>query len=284
MFKYKANAKINLTLDVTSKREDGYHNIRTVMQSISLADYVTVTPNDSERIMIRCSDERIPCGEKNIAYKAADTFFNESGMFFGVHIDIEKNIPSEAGLGGGSADAAAVLTALNSLSGNIYNTKELCRIGEKIGADVPFCIVGGTCLCEGIGGEINPLSSIPDCVIVIGKGKKGISTKDAYSKIDECDLGDKYAFDISVFDKDIYAISNACSNIFEECADIDEIHQIKKIMLENNALCPHLSGSGSAVYGIFTDIKGAEKACDTLQKSGYFGVVCKPEKKGIVLI
>ncbi|MGN1138461.1 MAG: 4-(cytidine 5'-diphospho)-2-C-methyl-D-erythritol kinase, partial [Ruminococcus sp.] len=153
--KVKAPAKINLSLDVIKKRPDGYHDVAMVMQSVSLYDYVTVETNDTDKINIFCDYPDVPCDERNIAYKACQAFFDYVKMDInGVDVTIEKNIPTQAGLAGGSADGAAVIVALNKLFDTHLKSKELCEIGSKIGADVPFCIVGGTKLAKGTGTDL----------------------------------------------------------------------------------------------------------------------------------
>ena len=171
-----AKAKINIYLDVTGKRADGYHLLETVMHTVSLCDTVTLTKTDRSGIEISCSEPLIPCNEKNIAYKCAAAFFEKTGISGGsVSIDIIKRIPSQAGMGGGSADGAAVLTGLDRLFETDLSENELVSIGAKIGADIPFCIKGGCGYCTGIGEIIEPLPAIRGCVL-IGKGKAGIST------------------------------------------------------------------------------------------------------------
>lgn len=277
----KANAKINLTLEVTGKRPDGYHELRSIMQSVSLHDTVTVSP-EGESTVISCDKPFIPCDERNIAFKAAEAFFNEYGRSFGVKIHIEKNIPSEAGLGGGSADGAAVLTALNILSGMPFTEEKLISMGAKVGADIPFCLKGGTRLCTGIGEIMEEKPSLPLCHIVIAKGNEGISTAKAFAAIDAYGF-DKALTDLSPFENgSIEKIANLCMNDFEKAADIPEINTIKNTMLSHGALCSVLSGSGSAVYGIFTDSSAAHSCCQKLEKSGFFAYQALPEKQGLI--
>jgi 4-diphosphocytidyl-2-C-methyl-D-erythritol kinase len=273
-----AYAKINLYLDVTGKRSDGYHCIKSVMQSISLYDTVTVSKNNSDSIRITCNDSSIPCDETNIAVKAAQKFFNETGCFFGIDIDIVKRIPSQAGLGGGSSDGAAVLTALNQLSQADLSVQKLCKIGALVGADIPFCIMGGTALCEGIGEILTPLRPLPDCYIVIAKGTAGISTKEAYNKIDMLTNKDNSDIPIqSIFNNaDISKICSICYNIFEKVSDVSEITSIKEIMYRYGAQVSCMSGSGSAVFGIFTDNVRALKCTEYLKSNNYFSKLCNP--------
>lgn len=273
-----AYAKINLYLDVTGNRSDGYHCIKSVMQSISLYDTVTVSKNNSDNIRITCSDKNIPCDEANTAFKAAQAFFRETKDYFGVDIDIVKRIPSQAGLGGGSSDGAVVLTALNQISHTGFSIQELCEIGAKAGADIPFCIMGGTALCEGIGEILTPLRPLPDCYIVIAKGTAGISTKEAYNKIDLLTNKDNSDMPIlSIYNNsDIAEICSVCYNIFEMVSDVSEINTIKEIMYRYGALVSCMSGSGSAVFGIFTDNAYALKCTEYLKASNYFSKLCRP--------
>ena len=186
MFKCeKAYAKINLSLDITGKRADGYHLLETVMQSVSLYD--TVRVERAEEFSVSCSNPHVPL-QGNIAEKAARAFLAAAGLSGGASIHIEKRIPMEAGMAGGSTDAAAVLRALNSLCGERFSRQELCSIGAGIGADVPFCVVVGTCLARGIGEQLTPLPSMMPCRILVVKPSEGISTAAAYRMLDESGL------------------------------------------------------------------------------------------------
>ena len=280
-----AHAKINLALQITGRRDDGYHNLKTVMQSISLADTVTIKRNNSDFISVSCSDTYIPSGGGNIACKAAKAFFEAAGISHtGTEIEIDKHIPHQAGLGGGSADAAAVIYGLNILCSTNFAVERLCEIGVSIGADIPFCLVGGTALCEGIGEKITPMPLIPDCHIVIAKGSEGISTKDAYSRIDALGKLPEYDFDVSGFSTDIITVSKACSNIFERAANIPEIIKIKNIMLQNGALTSIMTGSGSAVFGIFTDKMLSVSCAQILSDNGFFSNISKPVNAGVKIV
>ena len=175
-----APAKINLFLDIRGKRSDGYHIVSMVMQSISLCDEITVSRTDDGDIKIVCSDENIPLDETNTVYKAVELFFKETEKENkGIEIKIKKNIPTEAGLGGGSTDAAAVLHALNKLYDTELSRKELAEIGAEIGADVPFCVYGGTMSASGIGTILSPLPDLPECYLVIVKPNIGVCTEQA---------------------------------------------------------------------------------------------------------
>lgn len=279
----KANAKINLGLDIVGTRNDGYHLLKTVMQSVSLYDIITLEKSD--KISVKCSDETLPCDEQNLAFKAAKKFFEETKIVGGVKISIEKNIPSQAGLGGGSADAAGTIFALNKLYNTDLSDERLCEIGEKVGSDVPFCIVGGTKLCEGIGEKLTSLKPVSDMKIVISKGSDGISTIEAYKTYDKLQ-GIKHP-DIDML---VNAINNGekfsslCGNVLELTAFLATVDEIKETMIELGAENSVMTGSGSAVFGIFDNEKLAEKCCENLKKSGLFATVSVPTECGIEII
>ena len=179
-----APAKINLFLDIIGRLDNGYHSLFMVMQSVGLEDVLTLEISEENGIYLTCSDERLPTDEKNIAYKAAKKFFEAMEKEPCVKIYIEKKIPFAAGLAGGSADAAAVLVALNELYGRCFDTRELCKIGLLIGSDVPFCICGGTQLSQNTGGVLSPLEPLKECFIVLAKPECGVSTAEAYAAVD----------------------------------------------------------------------------------------------------
>lgn len=276
----KAYAKINLFLDIESKRDNGYHNIISVMQSISLCDTVTVEYNACEGkiIEVTCDKEGIPTGEKNIAYKAADAFLS-SGH---VKIHIEKRIPAAAGLAGGSTDAAAVLMLLNDLTENKVSFDELIKIGAKIGADVPFCMVGGTCLTLGIGEEISKFTTMKDAYIVVACHGEGVSTPKAYSALDGM-YGDFKNY--KPHTENLEALKNSANglsymfNIFESAIlpVRPDVQKIKDIMTECGALHSLMSGSGPSVFGIFHSRKSAENARDILASIGADAYLCTPQ-------
>lgn len=281
-----ANAKINLYLDVTGIRDNGYHNIKSIMQTVNLCDTVTVeTFDDPCEIALTCSWPSVPTGEKNIAYKAAAAFYREYGMHdSGCRIHIEKRIPMEAGLAGGSTDAAAVLKLLNELYNKPFNMDRLCAIGAKLGADVPFCIMGGTMLCEGIGEMLSPLPPMPHCHIVVARGGEGISTPVAYGLIDEKHSrnfsspgGDYHKLHNGLSCGSIHTVASSMYNIFEDV--ILPAHSVatklKEIMIEHGALGAMMSGSGPSVFGLFMSEDAAAKAAEkagTIAKA----FICKP--------
>ena len=274
-----AYAKINLNLTVTGKLENGYHTIKSVMQSVSLCDIVTLNLNNSGIITINSDDNSMPLDDTNIACKAAKNFFRTADINSGLSVYIEKNIPQKAGLGGGSADGAAVLTGLNNLFDNLFSREQLLSLGAKIGADIPFCITGGTCLCEGIGEKITALPPLPDCKIIIAKGADGISTITAYQEIDKiiskCEY-DKYNFDISVYSKGLPEIAKSASNIFEAVTNLPDILKIKTIMKSHGALTALMSGSGSAIFALFDrSAESKAKAClEDLAGNGFWAQEC----------
>lgn len=275
--KLKANAKINLTLDVLGKREDGYHLIDSVFQSVSLCDIVEVDMSDS--IVVGCSDNTI-CDESNIAYKAAKKFFEYTGTQGGAGIKIEKNIPLASGMGGGSADAAAVIVALDRLYNTNLSKDALCEIGLSVGADVPFCIMGGTARVGGIGEQMSKLPNMPDCAILLIKHGKKLSTADMYSKVDafpqESFYTDKMVEGIKASD-----LSAVCQNVFNAfdsvCDNEDLVNDIKS----TSPLTVSLSGSGPTVFAIYADMMQANTAKVELQKKGYNPYVVIPSKCGI---
>lgn len=288
----KAPAKINLILDIVGKRADGYHNLRSVMQAISIFDYVTLNVKGEKcelpEISITCDKPDIPTDESNIAYKACKAFFNHSGEmpFKKIKIHIEKNIPSGAGLGGGSADGAAVLIGLNRLCNYIYSVEELCKIGASVGADIPFCINGGTALCEGIGEIITPLKPLPECEILVVKPEISISTPLSYKKFDELDnprLSDFDAFINALENYNLQRISFTLSNSLEDVTDESIINDIKNDMLKSGALGSVMTGSGSAVFGIFDDKTAAEKCAEKFNEQ-MFSQVCKPLESGSEIV
>ncbi len=275
-----ANAKINFTLDIKGKREDGYHLLDSVMQSVSLSD--TVTLEKSDNITVSCSDGEIS-GESNIAFKAAKTFFDFTKISGGVDIYIEKNIPKAAGLGGGSADAAAVIVGLDKLYKTNLSIENLCKIGLKVGADVPFCIVGATARVKGIGEVLEPLPKFPQRYLVIVKNGEKLSTKAMYESIDS-------KSEISCYtDKFIEnhlngqadeALKN-CGNAFEAVCKTDNI---RKLSLKYNPLCVGLSGSGPSVYVAFENKEDAQKLSDELTLLGFKPNIASTVNYGIKII
>lgn len=280
--KVMAPAKINLMLDVTGKREDGYHTLTTIMQTVSLADIVTITEQNDNVITVRTTDPTVPSDEGNIAYTAVEKFAEYTNVQYnGLKIDIEKNIPSQAGLGGGSADAAAVLVGLNDMFDTGLSVDQLCDIAVTIGADVPFCVSGGTKLCTGIGEIMSDVTSLEECQIVIAKGNSGISTKTAFEKIDS--IVAKKNHDYSCYDGSLCSVKRIGYNIFEDVAENDDVSYIKDKMISMSAEYSAMSGSGSAVFGIFAN-NSAQLCRDYLSDYGIFSVLCHPIDNGAKII
>ena len=285
--KVKAPAKINLSLDVLGKRPDGYHEISTVMQAVSLYDTVTVSDNDSGEVTISCNYEGVPCDDRNICAKAAYRFFDYCKMDVkGIHIDIDKNIPTQAGLAGGSSDGAAVIMALNQIFNTKLSLAEMNAIGERVGADVPFCIEGGTKLCTGIGTDFKKLPSFHCPHIVICKPDSvSVSTAEAYSKVDALNPHPCYTDEMvkALYSRDMFMISTTIFNDFELALQIPEVNQIKKIMLDCKAKGAGMSGSGSAVFALFTSERKAKKCVDSLKEIYPKTFLCQPIKIGCLI-
>lgn len=272
------NAKINLFLDLGGVLLNGYHGIWTVMQSIDLYDRITVDFSEAG-ISVSCTDKRIPTGEKNIAYKAAALFLEAVGSEQGVSVCIEKKIPSQAGLGGGSADAAGTLRALNRLFGMPLDDRTLAKIAFRCGADVPFCLDGGMGLCQNMGEIIAPLPSLKDVFIVVAKPQAGVSTADAYAAYDSAvwvRRADREQFLYFAATGNTPEILRRCSNLFEQFIEVPGRADIKSVMRKYHAKAACMSGSGSAVYGIFTDLATAEKCAEDIKSITKEVFVCRP--------
>lgn len=277
-------AKINLWLTVKGKRPDGYHEIESIMQTVTLFDTVTVTKNDggANNIAITCTNPDVPCDGRNLCHKAAVKFFEAAGISgYGISIHIEKRIPMAAGLAGGSTDGAAVLILLDKLYGNPFTEDELCAIGAKLGADIPFCIRGGSLIAEGIGEILTECSPMPDCHMVIACGGEGVSTPWAYGLIDENPTptsGDIAGLVDSLNSGDVDTACRKMRNDFESVVlpHREVARKIKEIMEKCGAKRAMMSGSGPSVFGVFESEDTAEKACECILKEGCFASVCIP--------
>ncbi|MGN1111424.1 MAG: 4-(cytidine 5'-diphospho)-2-C-methyl-D-erythritol kinase [Oscillospiraceae bacterium] len=275
---FTANAKLNLYLDITGRRRDGYHTLETVMQSIDLADYVTVRGIEGAGITVSCSNPLIPTDRRNICYKAAVNYFAAVEKSIGVEIAIDKRVPHAAGLGGGSADAAAVLRALNILNGNALSEEALLQVAAKTGADVPFCMTGGTKLCLGIGDELTEIEPFPERVYLVIMPDFLCDTKGAYCEYDKNPLPRrnglaKFLKSGSEFPKKMY-------NVFRVLYENDKIAEILDRLTALGAQGAELSGSGAAVFGIFDDIQSASTAAREFPT--LFTAVCRPVQSGII--
>lgn len=282
----KVSAKINLSLDVTGKYDNGYHEIESIFQSVSIYDTLTVTKLDSPEIVISCSDPDVPCDKRNIVYKAAELFFRETKIIGGAQIHIEKKIPSQAGLGGGSSDGAGVLYALNMLYDTGLYGRKLAELGGKVSADTAFFTVGGTAYVSGIGEEIQSIRYIPKVDMVIAKGASGISTPEAYSKIDSLvsPIHPQTQKLLKAIDKGKFLSKcKLCQNIFEMVTDLKDVTNLKRQMMENGAMTSVMSGSGSSVFGIFPDKESALKCADMLKEKYPFAAYCRAVPDSIII-
>ena len=287
----KARGKINLTLDVVGKRDNGYHDLRMIMQTINLYDTITVKKTKTPGIRINNNLAWLPKDDRNITYKAAEKFLKEANITSGVYIDIFKRIPVAAGLAGGSSDAAAVLVGINKLFETHFSKKKLMEMGLEIGADVPFCILRGTVLAEGIGEILTPLPSLPSMHILLAKPNISVSTASVYKalKVDEITKHpktDEYVEAIKA--RDIQFITNNMDNVLEDVTIKmhPQIEQIKQDMIEYGALGSMMSGSGPTVFGIFPSRYKAAVAAEYfknqcgLREVHVTSTFCKAKREG----
>lgn len=278
----QAKAKINLYLKVTGKRPDGYHDLVTVMQSVSLCDNLTFLRTDDGVLSLDCGGV-LENDDSNLIIRAARAYFAASKSPFGVKITLEKNIPMAAGLGGGSADAAATLRALNTLDGNRFSEAELCEIGARVGADVPFCVVNGTRLCRGIGERMQPIENHLGGVLVIAIAGEGVSTPVAFRALDDIygnfqSIGEEIpAALLAAMERG--ALTDAKShfyNMFEESVEPlrPAVTACKKTLLSCGATHAMMSGTGPSVWGIFENEKDAARAVEALKAEGARAYLC----------
>ena len=266
-----AYAKLNLTLDILGKRDDGYHEMQMVMQTVSLHDDVTVTLTDGKGITCRVDGAALPCDERNLAVKAARAFCEAMDYGGGIDIALIKRIPSEAGMAGGSADAAAVLRALRELVSPTLTDERLEQISASVGSDVPFCIRGGTQLAEGRGEKLTVLKPAPRFFVAVCKPDFPISTPALFARVDGVALSDRPDTDamLSAIEYgNADALYENVSNVFEQAlpeAQRERIEEIKRTLAENGALCAAMTGSGSAVFGLFREEDACRSACSALQ-------------------
>lgn len=277
-----AYAKLNLTLDVLGKREDGYHNLQSVMQTISIRDDVEIDIGTGKPWTVQCSQPGIPENEGNLAWKAAEVYCRamkkDPG---GLAIRITKRIPSQAGLGGGSADAAAVLRALNRHYGEPLSLPALAELGAEVGSDVPFCTLMGTAMVEGRGERLRPLPKMPDCVFVVCKPDFSVSTPELYRAIDSVAIPqhpDNAAMERALMLGDLKAVADQVYNVFDPIVTKDhlELNYIKSICNSYGSLGQQMTGSGSAVFAILPEFEYAAVVCSML-KDNFPGIfIAKP--------
>lgn len=266
----KAYAKINISLDVVGKREDGYHLLKMIMQTIDLYDHINIKKCDNG-IKLTCNKIYVPTDERNLAYKAADLFINTYGINGGVEIYLKKNIPVAAGLAGGSTDAAAVLKAMRNLYKPEISDDELMELGLKIGADVPYCIEGGTALCEGVGEKITKLSSFKNHILIVVKPPFGVSTKEVYKNLDISKINkhpDTELLIKSMEEENLFRVSKNMKNVLENVTLRKHtiIKNIKKELIDMGAMGALMSGSGPTVFAFFEDILKAQICYDKIKK------------------
>lgn len=283
-----APAKINLTLDILGRRADGYHTVRMLMQSVSLSDTVTLTAVPEGSVQLWCSRPDLPCDEGNIAYRAAQLFFaQEEVKPFSVKIDIQKRIPVAAGLAGGSTDAAAVLVGLNHMAGMPFHVQQLAQLGAALGADVPFCLLGGTMIAQGIGTELTAAPPLPACSLVLAKPGVSVSTQEAYRQSDKegfCSAFGTGAVLAALQQGDLSSVAAAVCNDFEQVLQLESIQKIKAEMLRAGALGACMSGSGPTVFGVFALEEQAQACAMQLQKELQEVFVCTAQQEGCRVI
>lgn len=263
----QAFAKLNLTLDILGKREDGYHDLRMVMQSITLADTLTLEENQGEGLRVSANLRFLPTGEKNLAAAAALRFWEALGREQeDLDIRIEKRIPVCAGMAGGSSDAAAVLRALNQRSGEPFSPKELARLGERVGSDVPYCVLGGTALAEGRGEVLTPLPPLPRCWVVACKPDFPISTPELFAQADRVKLRrrpDTAGLVAALEAGDLGGVARRMYNVFEDVLPArlyTRVAEIKNDLIQCGALGANMSGSGPTAFGLFDRLEAAQEA------------------------
>lgn len=268
----KAPAKLNLTLDVLGKREDGYHDMRMVMQSVSLADTVTLTAEPGEGVALSSNLNFLPTDKKNLAVSAALRFQEATGIDLGhLTIQIDKQIPVCAGTAGGSSDAAAVLRGLNELFELGLTPEELARIGEKVGSDVPYCVLGGTALAEGRGEVVTPLPPLPGCWVVMAKPGFPVSTPELFGKLDGQRLRchpDTAGMISALEAGDLSAVARRLFNVFEEVLPPrrrEQVEELKLNLLSHGALGASMTGTGPTVFGLFSDEDVAQGAYEAVR-------------------
>ena len=275
----KARAKVNIGLDITGVLDNGYHLVDMIMQTLQMHDEVTIRKRKEQGIEIRSNLRYLPVNENNIVYQAAKMMVDEFQIKDGLRFDIKKEIPVAAGMAGGSADAASTLIGINRMYQLSLSTQELCLRGLKLGADVPYCIQGGTMHATGIGEQLERITAMPDCFVVVVKPKASASTKVVYQKFDELDQvvhPDMAQLLLQMEEKNLKGIAEAMGNVLEQVTIpmIPEIAVIKEVLLKNGALNAMMSGSGPTVFGLYTDRVQAEKAVALLTDRKEIQKVC----------
>ncbi len=270
--KLKAYGKINLALDVLRKREDGYHDVRMIMQTVGIYDQLELQATRKPGIAVEINLSYLPVNENNLVYQAAKLLMDEFSVKSGIHITLRKFIPVAAGMAGGSSDAASVLFGVNKMFNLGLSREELMKRGVKIGADVPYCLLRGTALSEGIGEKLTPLPAMPQCRVLIAKPGISVSTKLVYENLNiNARSGDCHP-DIdgmvqAIQKQDLQEVAKKFGNVLElvTAKKYPIIEEIKAVMKKNGALNALMSGSGPTVFGLFTDERAAQKAYEELR-------------------
>jgi len=286
----RAYAKINLHLDITGRREDGYHCVNNVMQSVSLCDTVRMRLREDGQRILRCDHPALACDERNLAWRAAMLLLESVKEEKGFEIEIEKRIPMQAGLAGGSTDAAAVLAGMNLLLGRPLTKDALCALGARLGADVPFCIAGGTSFADGVGEQLHTFPAMPDCHIVLACAGEGVSTPWAFAALDA-----RYAsFDGTVYqphpldalrsamaDGCVHRVAEGLYNVFEDVilSERPVAAHLRSVMLSSGALGALMSGSGPSVYAIMPHEAAAQATVQRLKQEGIPAFAVRPVAK-----
>lgn len=273
MIRQPAYAKLNLTLDVLNRRADGYHDLRSIMQTVSVRDDVELEIDTHEPWRIECDSRAVPTDETNLAWRAAEVYLRELDKTLdGLTIRITKRIPSQAGMAGGSADAAAVLRGLNDHFGQPLSLPALAELGAKVGSDVPFCVIGGTVLCEGRGERLTVLPPMTDSIYVICKPELHFSTPELYAALDGITIGERpntTAMRAALQRGDLEQVGKGLCNVFEQVTipTHPELNYIKSVLMTYGAYGAAMTGSGSAVFGIFDAFETAAVACMMLKEN-----------------
>lgn len=288
-FSTKAYAKVNLALDVLRRREDGYHDVRMIMQNLDIYDELELTVEEgwtrlddsmlsesekSYEIVLTTNREDIPTDNRNLVYKAIEMMFDRFGISASIKVNLIKNIPVEAGMAGGSTDCAAALRAVNELFDLRLSLQELMDIGVKLGADVPYCVMAKTALSEGIGEVLTPIDTLDDCIVLVVKPPVNVSTKMVYTNLKANELEHHPDIDgmiTALKNSDLLGVADRMENVLETVTTklYPEIEVIKSAMRDNGALNSIMSGSGPTVFGLFDSIKLANKAAEYILKKGY---------------
>lgn len=271
--KLKALAKINIGLDVLRRREDGYHDVRMIMQTVHLYDWLTIRKSKEAGIHLSSNLYYLPVNENNLIYKAADLLIKEFSIEEGLEIELEKHIPVAAGMAGGSTDAAATLYGMNKMFGLGLKMEQLKQRGVRLGADVPYCLMRGTALAEGIGEQLTSLPPMPKCPVLIAKPGISVSTKFVYEnlQLDGATIHpDIDALITDIRKKDLQGIANDMGNVLESVTipNYPEIETLKETMKQAGALNAMMSGSGPTVFGLFEDTKSAKRAFTAVKRTG----------------